>query len=64
MRQFNWVETNLTSNTINKFERKIRRKRAVRARKRFTADMNDIIKIIKSSEHSEVLIGRITENMK
>ena len=36
----------------------------MRARKRFTADMNDIIKIIKSLEYSEVLIGRITENMK
>ena len=42
---------NLTSNAINKFERKIIGKRAVRAGKGFTLfvsneDMNDIIKII------------------
>ena len=47
--------SNLTSNTINRFERKIRGKGAVRAGKRFSLfisnkDMNDIIKIIKSLE--------------
>ena len=45
--------SNLTSNAINKFERKISGKGAVRAGKGFTlfisnGDMNDIIKIIKS----------------
>ena len=44
--------SNLTSNTINKFERKMRGKGAVWAGKRFTLfisneDINDIIKIIK-----------------
>ena len=43
---------NLASNAINKFERRISGKGAVRARERFTLlisneDMNDIIKIIK-----------------
>ena len=47
--------SNLASNTINRFERKIRGKGAVRAGKRFSLfisnkDMNDIIKIIKSLE--------------
>ena len=44
--------SNLTSNTITKFERKISEKGAVRAGKGFTSfitneDMNDIINIIK-----------------
>ena len=48
--------SNLTSNAINKFERKISGKGAVRAGKGFTLfisneDMNDIIKIIKTLEH-------------
>ena len=47
--------SNLASNKINRFERKIRGKGAVRAGKRFSLfisnkDMNDIIKIIKSLE--------------
>ena len=47
--------SNLASNTINRFERKISRKGAVRAEKGFplfisNEDMNDIIKIIKSLE--------------
>ena len=47
--------SNLTSNAINKFERKISEKGAVRVGKRFTLfisdkDMNDIIKIIKALE--------------
>ena len=46
---------NLASNKINRFERKIRGKGAVRAGKGFplflsNEDMNDIIKIIKSLE--------------
>ena len=61
--------SNLTSNAINKFERKISGKEAVRAGKRFTLfisneDMNDIIKIIKSLEDSGVLIEGVTETVK
>ena len=57
--------SNLTSNAINKFERKVSGKGAVRAGKGFTLfilnkDMNDIIKIIKSLEHSGVLIDGVT----
>ena len=51
---------NVTSNTINKFERKISGKGAVRAGKRFTLfisdeDMNDI-QIIKPLENLGVLL--------
>ena len=51
--------SNLTSSAINKFDRKISGKGAVRAGKIFTLfisnkDMNDIIKIIKSLENSGV----------
>ena len=61
--------SNLASSVINKFERKIRGKGAVRAGKRFTLfnsneDMNDIIKIIKLIEDSNVLIDGITETVK
>ena len=50
---------NITSKTINKFERKISGKGAVNAGKRFALlilneEMNDIIKIIKSLEDSSV----------
>ena len=60
---------NLNSNPINKFERKISGKGAVRAGKGFTLfisneDMNDIIKIIKSLEDSGVLIDGVTETVK
>ena len=60
---------NLTSNAINKFERKISGKGAVRAGKAFTSfisieDMNGIIKIIKSLEDSGVLTDGITETVK
>ena len=53
---------------MNKFEREISGKGAVRAGKAFTSfisneDMNDIIKIIKSL-HSGVLIDRVTETVK
>ena len=53
--------SNLKSNAINEFERKISGKGAVRAEKRFNLfilneDMNDIIKIIKSLEYLGVLI--------
>ena len=57
---------NLTSNEINKFERKIGGKGAVREEKTFTSfiwneDMNDIAKFIKSLEDSRVLIDGFTE---
>ena len=61
--------SNLTSNVINKFERKISGKGAVRTGERSTLfmsdeDMNDIIKIIKSLEDSGVLIDGVTETVK
>ena len=61
--------SNLTSSAINKFDRKISAKRAVRAGKRFTVfisneNMNDIIKIIKSLEDSDVLIDGVIETVK
>ena len=62
------VVSNLTSNVINKLERKISGKGAVRAGKRFilfisNGDMNDIIKIIKSLEYSGVLIDGVSETV-
>ena len=61
--------SNLASNAINKFERKISGKVAVRTGKGFilfilNEDMNDVIKIIKSPEESNVLIYGITETVK
>ena len=60
--------SHLTSSAINKFDRKISGKGAVRAGKGFTLsisneDMNDIIKIIRS-EDSGVLINGLTETVK
>ena len=60
---------NLASNAINKFERKINGKGAVRAGKRFTLfildeGMNDIIKIIKSLGYSGVLIKGVSKTVK
>ena len=60
--------SNLTSSAINKFDRKINWKGAVRAEKGFSLfilneDMNDI-KIIKSLEDSSVLIDGVTETVK
>ena len=57
---------NLISTAINKFDRKISGKRTVRAGKRFTVfilneDRNNIIKIVKLLEDSNVLIGGATE---
>ena len=59
---------NVTSNTINKFERKISGKGTVRAGKRFTLfisdeDMNDI-QIIKPLENLGVLTDGVTETAK
>ena len=61
--------SNLTSNAINEFERKMIRKGAIRAEKGFTLfisneDINEIIKIIKSLEDSGVLIDGVTEKVK
>ena len=60
--------SNLASNAVNKFERKTSGKGAVKAGERFTLfilneDINDIIKIIKSLEDSNVLIDGITETV-
>ena len=61
--------SNLTSNAINRFDRKISGKGAVTAGKGFTLfilneDMSDIIKIIKSLEGSGVLVDGVTETVK
>ena len=69
---FTWITKqvrNLTSSAINKLNRKINGKGAVKAWKRFTLfilneDMNDIIKIIKSSKILSVLIDGVTETVK
>ena len=60
--------SNLTSNPINKFERKIV-KRSCQSRERvyfiyLNKDMDDIIKIIKSLEDSGVVIDGVTEIVK
>ena len=61
--------SNLTSSAINKFDRKISGKGAVRAGKGSTLyisneDMNDIIKIIKPLENLVVLINGVNEIVK
>ena len=61
--------SNVASNAVNKCERKISGKGAVRAGKVFTLfnlneDMNDNIEIIESLEDSSVLIDGITETVK
>ena len=63
------LESTLTSNAINKFERKICGKEAVKAGKEFTffisnQDVNDIIKIIKSIEDYDVLFDGVIETVK
>ena len=63
------IVINLTSNAINKFERKISGKGTVRAGKLSTLvisneDINDIFKIIKRLEDSGVLIDGVTETVK
>ena len=67
----NWpgLVSNLTSSAINKLDRKISRKVAVRVGKKLTLflsneDMKDIIETIKSLEDSSVLIDRVTETVK
>ena len=61
--------SNLVSNAINQFERKISGKAAVSARKRLTwfisnEDLNNIIKTIKLLEDLNALIDGITETVK
>ena len=60
--------SNLTSSAINKFDRKISGKGAVRVGKVFTLfflnkGMNDIIKIVKSLEDSGVFIDGVTQTV-
>ena len=66
---FPGLVSNLTSNAISKFQRKISGKGAFRAEKGFTLfisyeDMNDIIKIMKSLEDLDILIDGVTETVK
>ena len=61
--------SNLTSNAINKFDRKISAKRAFRAGKGFplfisNEDMSGVTKFIKSLEDSGALIDGVTETIK
>ena len=61
--------SNITSYAINKFERNISGKKALRTRKRLplfisNEDMNDIIKIKKSQEDLGVLFDGVTETVK
>ena len=61
--------SNLTSNAVNKFERKLSGTGAVRAGKGFTLsilneDMNGSIRILASPEDSGVLIDGVTETVK
>ena len=61
--------SNITLNAIYKFKRKIGEKEAIRPGKRFVLpifneEMNDIIKTIKSPEHTLVLIDDVTETVK
>lgn len=61
--------SNINSNAINKFKRKIGEKGAVRPGKRFilpifNEEMNDIIKTTKSPEDTLVLIDDVTETVK
>ena len=64
------LESNLTSNAINKFKIKMWKwKRSCESRKEFplfipNEDMNDIVEIIKSLEDLGVLIDRVTETVK
>ena len=66
---WSWLVSNLTSNAINKYERLVSGKGAVRTGKWFTLfisneDVNYIIKIIKSLECSGILIDGVTETVK
>ena len=63
------IVSNAASNAINKFERRLSGKRAVRVKRGFTLfisneDINDIIRIIKSLIDSGVLIDCVTERVK
>ena len=61
--------TETTSSVLDKFERKIRGKGAIREEKGFTllisnGDIDDIIKIVESLEKSSPLIDAVTETVK
>ena len=61
--------SNLNSSAINKFDRKINGKGAVKLGKRFTLfisneDMNNVNKIIKFLEDSGISIDGVTETVK
>ena len=63
------IVSNAASNTINKFEGRTSEKGAVSVEKRFNLfilneDMDDIIKIVKSLEDSEILVDGFTEPVK
>ena len=63
------IASNAASNAINKFEKRISGKGAVRVGKGFTLlisneDIDDIFKTIKSLEDSNVLINGVTEAVK
>ena len=63
------IASKAASNAMNKFERRISGNGAVRAGKGFTLfisniDIDDIIKIVKSFEYSEVLIDGFMEAVK
>ena len=62
------LPTKATSSGLDKFERKISEKGAVRAGKGFNLlisneDMDDIIKIVESQEKSGLLIDGVTETV-
>ena len=63
-----WLVRYVTSNAVNKFERKTSGREAVRAGKGFTLfftneEMNDVIKIIKSLKASGLLIDGLTKTV-
>ena len=65
-RQFTWISKQFNFKCNNKFERKTSGKAAVRAGKGFTLfilnkNMNDVIKLTKSSEDPGVLIDEVAE---
>ena len=73
LKMFSWISkqiaSNAASNAINKVERRISGKRIVMAVIGFTffisyEDMDDIIRIINSSEDLRVLIDGVTEIVK
>ena len=63
------LTTKTASSEVDKFQRKISRREAIRAGKRYTSfisieDRNDIIKILKTLENSGLLIYGATKTVK